>query len=332
MRALVTGAGGFLGGAIARLLLERGDSVRTFSRSRYERLADCEQIQGDIADAAAVRKACEGVEVVFHVAGKVGLWGRYRDFYETNVGGTRSVLAACQDLGIRRLVFTGSPSVVFDGRDVAGVDESAPYPDRFDSHYSRTKAIAEDMALSAASEDLGVVSLRPHLIWGPGDQHIAPRIIAKAKAGRLRRIGAYDKLVDTTYVDDAARAHILAAGKLAVDPAINGRAYFLSSGDPRPIWEIVNGILAAADLAPIERAVPLPVARAAAFAYEAAWRALFLKGEPPLTRFLVSQLTTAHWFDISAAKRDLGYAPTVTIEEGLRRLRSWLSTSTYRPG
>lgn len=334
MRCLVTGGGGFLGGAIARLLRERGDEVRSLSRGRYPALEGLgvEQVRGDIADAGAVRRACEGVEAVFHVAAKVGLWGKYREYYQTNVVGTRNVLDACEGAGVRRLVFTGSPSVVFDGRDVAGVDESAPYAERFDSHYSRTKAISEDMALSAASERLAVVSLRPHLIWGPGDTNIVPRIVAQAREGKLRRIGAFDKLVDTTYIDDAARAHVLAAARLAVDPEISGRAYFLSQGDPRPIWEIIDKILAAAGLPPVQKSVPPPAARAAALFYEAAWRALLLKSEPPLTRFLVTQLTTAHWFDISAARRDLGYAPQVSIEEGFRRLHAWLSTRYQVPG
>lgn len=329
MKALVTGAGGFLGGAIARQLLSRGDSVRSLSRGRYPELdaLGIEQVQGDIGDAQAAERACEGMEVVFHVAAKVGLWGKYQEFYQSNVVGTRNILEGCLKAGVGRLVFTGSPSVVFDGRDVAGVDESAPYAGRFDSYYSRTKAISEDMALSADGERLAVVSLRPHLVWGPGDRHIAPRIIAQARAGKLRRIAGYDKLVDTTYIDDAARAHVLAAARLAAAPSIGGKAYFLSQGDPRPIWEIVNGILAAADLPPVERSVPRLVARAAALGYEAAYRGLGLKAEPPLTRFLVTQLTTAHWFDISAAKRDLGYEPAVTIAEGLRRLRASLQAA-----
>jgi nucleoside-diphosphate-sugar epimerase len=329
MRALVTGGGGFLGGAIVRRLLSRGHEVAVLARGAYpelERLGvAC--VRGDVADAAAVRRAVEGRDCVFHVAAKVGLWGRPEDYYRANVTGTLNIVNACQDLGARRLVFTGSPSVVFDGGDVAGWDESAPYPKRFDSEYSRTKALAEELALSASGPKLSVVSLRPHLVWGPGDNHIIRRLIAQAKAGKLRRIAGYDRPVDTTYIDDAAEAHLLAAARLEEEPGVSGRAYFISQGDARPLWSIINGMLGAAGLPPVEREIPLPAARAAACAYEAAWKLLRKEGEPPLTRFLVSQLSTAHWFDISAAKRDLGYAPSVTIEQGMARLKDWLWTA-----
>lgn len=300
MRALVTGASGFLGGALARRLRADGWTVVEFSRSAG----------GDVTDAAAVRAAARGCDAVFHVAAKVGLWGRYEDFHRANVEGTRNVVEACREAKVRRLVLTSSPSVVFDGGHVAGWDETAPYPERFDSHYSRTKALAEELALTA--EGVETVALRPHLVWGPGDRHIAPRIVARAKAGKLRRIGDFDELVDTTYIDDAVEAHVL-----AVRRGEPGKAYFISQGDPRPQWSIINGILAAHGLPPVDKKVPYALAWAAACVMERLWRS-----EPPLTRFLVKQLTTAHWFDISAARRDLGYAPKVSIEEGLRRLRA----------
>lgn len=326
MRALITGGGGFLGGAIVKELLRRGDTPVSYSRSKHEWLdrLGVEQRQGDVMNAHRLTDAAAGCDAVFHVAAKVGLWGSYDDFYRSNVIGTRNVVAACERAGVRRLVFTGSPSVVFHGGDVAGVDESAPFADRFDGYYSQTKAAAEDAALSAASDKLAVVSLRPHLVWGPGDNHIAPRLIAQRKAGKLKRIAGYDKLVDVTYIDDAARAHVLAAAKLAVDPAVSGRAYFLSQGDPRPLWQIIGMILAAADLPPVDKTVPLWAAKAAAAVYEGTYRLLRLKKEPPLTRFLVKNLTTAHWFDISAARRDLGWTPEVSIEDGMRRLRASL--------
>lgn len=326
MKVLVTGGGGFLGGAIARRLAERGESVRNFSRASYPELEalGVESLRGDIADEEAVRRACEGCELVFHVAAKVGLWGKREEYYQANVVGTKNVLKACQDGGVRRLVFTSSPSVVFDGRDAEGIDESAPYPARFDSHYSSTKALAEEMVLSADGPGLGTVALRPHLVWGPGDRHIAPRIIAQAKAGALRRIGRGEKLVDTTYIDDAAQAHLLAASRLLLSPSIGGRTYFISSGEPRPLWEIIGRILKAAGVAPAQRSVPRWAAYPAACLMEGTYRLLGLQGEPRLTRFLVNQLSTAHWFDISAARKDLGYRPQVPIEEGFRRLEAWL--------
>jgi nucleoside-diphosphate-sugar epimerase len=326
MRALVTGGGGFLGGAISRKLRERGDDVRVFSRGSYPELEavgiDC--MRGDLADAAAVSAACEDRDVVFHVGGKVGLWGSCEDYFATNVTGTRNVLRACQEHDIRKLVFTGSPSVVFDGRDVEGWSEAAPYPLRFDSHYSRTKAQAEEMVLAANHDKLSTVSLRPHLVWGPGDNHLMPRIVKRARSGRLFRLGDANKLIDTIYIDDAVEAHLLAAVQLSPLAEISGNAYFLSAGDPRPVWEIVDRMLAAAGLPPVRKTMPLGLALTAARACEASWRALGIASEPPLTKFLVLQLTTAHWFDITAAKSELGWHPRVGIEAGMERLAQWV--------
>lgn len=326
MRALVTGGGGFMGAALARKLRERGDEVRVFGRGSYAELEaigiDC--MRGDITDYEAVKAACDDRDVVFHVAAKVGLWGSFEDFYAVNVGGTKNVLRACQEQGVRKLVYTGSPSVVFHGGDIEGVDESAPYPEKFDSHYSRTKAQAEQMVLAADHDKLSTVSLRPHFIWGPGDRNLLPRVLAKAKAGRLFKIGDDDKLVDAIYIDDCVEAHILAAVQLSPLSEISGKAYFLSGGDPRPFWEIVDRWLAAAGLPPVKKHVPKRVAFVAADACEALWRALGLTSEPPLTRFLVIALTTAHWFDISAAKRELGWQPKVKMEDGMERVAHWL--------
>ncbi|MEQ1920066.1 MAG: NAD-dependent epimerase/dehydratase family protein, partial [Elusimicrobiota bacterium] len=206
MRALITGGGGFMGAALARKLRERGDEVRVFGRGSYPEFEatgiDC--VRGDIGDYQTLKEACDDRDVVFHVAAKVGLWGKYEDFHAVNVEGTKNVLRACLEQGIRKLVFTGSPSVVFHGGDVDGVDESAPYPEKFDSFYSQTKALSEKMVLAADHDKLSTVSLRPHFIWGPGDRNLLPRVVARQKAGRLYRIGDDNKLVDTIYVDDAA--------------------------------------------------------------------------------------------------------------------------------
>jgi nucleoside-diphosphate-sugar epimerase len=325
MNALVTGGGGFLGGAIVRLLRQRGDSVRSLARGDYPGLRDLgvAQIRGDLADPEPVRRAVEGADVVFHVAAKAGYWGAFEDFHRINVEGTRHVIAACRAHGVKRLVYTSSPSVVFDGRDMEGVDESAPYAERFESPYPATKAEAERLVLGANDADLATVALRPHLIWGPGDNHLVPRIVARARAGRLRRLGRRPNRVDSTYVDNAAEAHLLAADRLAPGAPIAGRAYFLSQGDPRPLWDLINGILRAAGVAPVARSVPTPLALLAGAAAEAAYRTLRLPGEPPMTRFLAHQLASAHWFNIDAARRDLGYQPRVSIEEGLRRLEDW---------
>lgn len=327
MKVLVTGGGGFLGGAVARLLRRHGHEVRSLSRREHPGLAEdgIAEVQGDLGDLDAVRAACRGAEAVVHCAAKVGIWGPLEEFHAANVTGTANVLRACQELGVRKLVYTSSPSVVFDGSDVEGWDESAPYSRRFDSFYSRTKATAEEMVLSSSTASFGAVALRPHLVWGPGEDKLVSRLLEKARGGELRRIGAFNKKVDTTCLDDAAEAHRLALERVAPGAPVAGRAYFISAGEPRPIWDTINAILAAAGLPPVAQTVSPLAARLAAWGYETFYTLSGKAEEPPLTRFLVQQLTTAHWFDISAARRDLGYQPRVPFEAGLERLRVWLA-------
>lgn len=326
MKALVTGGGGFLGSAIVRRLLARGDSVRSLSRGDYPalRTLGVELVQADIADADAVLQAADGCDIVFHVAARPGIWGKYEEYHRINVVGTENVLAACKRRGIRQLVYTSSPSVVFDGRDMEGVDESVPYPEHYHAHYPRTKAIAERLVLAANGPDLATVALRPHLIWGPGDNQLVPRIVARAKAGRLRRIGRADKRVDTVYIDNAADAHLLAADRLQPGSFIGGKAYFISQGEPIPLWEMIDRILAAAELPPVTQRMPLGLAVAVGWVCEAVYGCLGIRGEPPMTRWLARELSTAHWFNIDAARRDLEYEPQVSLTEGLDRLRHWL--------
>jgi nucleoside-diphosphate-sugar epimerase len=321
---LVTGGGGFLGGAVARRLLAAGARVRSFSRQYYAALnaRGIEQIQGDLADQEAVAKAVEGVDLVFHVAARPGVWGRYDDFFRPNVTGTENVLQACRRHGVTHLVYTSSPSVVHNGQDMAGVDESVPYPDHWTAHYPHTKALAEKMVLAAGRQDLQTIALRPHLIWGPGDNHLVPRIIQRAR--RLRRIGHGRNRVDTIYIDNAAEAHLLAAVALLNRPELSGKVYFISQDDPIPLWEMVDAILAAADLPPLTRSVSTTAAKRIGRMMEWIYRIFRLAGEPPMTRFVAEELATEHWFDIRAAKTDLGYQPLVSTPEGLRRLKAWL--------
>ena len=324
MKALVTGGGGFLGLAVVRALRRRGAEVCSYSRHAHDALAGlgAEQRQGDLADAATLAAAAARCDAVFHVAAKPGLWGDYEEYHRANVVGTRNVIAACRAQGVRRLVYTSSPSVVFAGRDMEGVDESAPYPARYAAHYPRTKAMAEQLVRAANDAQLATVSLRPHLIWGPGDNHLLPRLAARARAGQLMRIGSRPNLIDTVYVDNAADAHLLACDRLAPGAAIAGKAYFISQGEPVPLWEMVNRLLDAAGAPRVTRTIPTPLALALAWGFETAYRVTGNQSEPRLTRFLVHELSTAHWFNISAARRDLGYAPAVSIAEGLERLRA----------
>lgn len=326
MKALVTGGGGFLGKAIVKLLRNQGHDVRSFSRREYPDLSalGVEHCCGDLADLQAVETAVAGCDMVFHVAAKAGVWGAYQDYYQANVVGTENVIRACRSQAVAKLVYTSSPSVVFDGSDMEGVDESAPYPLHYHAFYPQTKAQAEQMVLAANDKQLATVALRPHLIWGPEDNHLVPRILERGRAGQLRRIGRKDCLVDTIYIDNAASGHLQAAERLEIGSVVAGKAYFLSNGEPLPLWDVVNRILAAGQLPPVTRSVSPEVAYAAGWLLETIYRWFRLPGEPRMTRFVARELGTAHWFDLHNARRDFGYTPHVSIDEGMQRLKNWL--------
>ncbi len=331
MKLLVTGGGGFLGQALCRGLVERGHQVTSFNRGRYPALdaLGVAQVQGDLADGDAVLRAFAGHEAVFHNAAKAGAWGSYSSYHRANVIGTDHVIAACRAHGIGRLVYTSSPSVTHRATHPVegGTADSVPYGDGFKAPYAATKAIAERAVLAANDAALATVALRPRLIWGPGDQQLLPRLVERARAGRLRLVGDGENLIDTTYIDNAAQAHFDAFDHLAPGAACAGRAYFISNGEPKPVREIVNALLQAAGAPAVTKAVPFRVAYAIGAACEAAWTVLPLRGEPPLTRFLAEQLSTTHWYDMAPATRDFGYVPRVSISEGLERLRDSLASS-----
>jgi nucleoside-diphosphate-sugar epimerase len=325
-KVLVTGGGGFLGSALVAFARRRGLPVRSLSRRYYPHLAklEVEQIQGDVSNSGAVEKAVEGCRTVFHTAAKAGLWGPEREYERVNVQGTTNVIDACRRLGARRIIFTSSPSVVFNGRAMEGADETAPYPSRFDASYPKTKARAEQLIIAANDKDLAAVSIRPHLIWGPGDNNLLPRIISRAQNGRLRRIGDGEPKIDPIYIDNAAEAHFLAADKLEPGSPIAGKVYFVTQGEIIPLWTMIDRLLAAASMAPVRRSIKRPVAIATAGLLELGYILSGQTAEPPLTRFLVRQLSTTHWFKIDAARRDLGYEPRISIEQGMRLLEEHL--------
>ena len=335
MKILVTGGGGFLGLALCRALQQRGHTVVSTQRRHSPALEamGIEQRLGDLADAAHVQRAAAGVDAVFHNAAKAGHWGSEASYIAANLTGTHSVLDACRDQGITRLIYTSTPSVAHSGRIPCegGNEQNTPYAAHFKAPYPRTKQAAEKAVLAAngsytSAGPLATVALRPRLIWGPGDTNLLPRLIERARAGRLRFIGGGLNRMDTTYIDNAALAHVLAFEALAPGAACAGKAYFISNGEPLPVRDTINGLLGAAGEAPVQASVPFAVAYAAGAVCEALWHALPLAGEPPMTRFVAEQLATPHWYDIGAAKRDFGYVPQVDTREGLARLAAWWQT------
>jgi nucleoside-diphosphate-sugar epimerase len=345
--ALVTGGTGFLGRHLVERLLSEGRAVTVLARrpapDLEKRGVRC--VPGDLVDADAVRSACRGAETVFHIAAKVGVWGRHDDFLRVNVLGTRALLEGCRTHGVRRLVYTSTPSVVYNGRDLSGVDESLPLTTACPSAYPLTKAVAEREVLAANTPELRTIALRPHLIWGAGDPHLVPRLLERAKAGRLRIIGSGRNRVDLVHVQNVVDAHLLAEqalssppdsefktpnSKLNPQPAA-GRAYFITNGEPVVLWDWINSLLRALDLPPVTKRMPLAAATVLGAACEALWRTLPLQGEPPMTRFIAKELASDHWFDISAARRDLGYAPRVSMAEGMAELIASLKLNGQAP-
>lgn len=331
MKILVTGGGGFLGHALCKGLVERGDDVASYNRGHYPSLEPLgvRQIQGDLANREAMIAACAGMDAVFHNAAKAGAWGSYESYHQANVVGTENVIAACRQHGIGRLVYTSTPSVTHRATHPVegGTAETVPYGEGFKAPYATTKTIAEKAVLAANDANLATVALRPRLIWGPGDQQLLPRLVSRAKAGRLRFVGGGDNRIDTTYIDNAAQAHFDVFTALVPGAACAGKAYFISNGEPKTSREIVNALLRAAGAPEVDKSLPFGVAYAIGALCEGLWTALPLKGEPPLTRFLAEQLATAHWYSMAPATRDFGYVPKVSIDEGLKRL-----TASYARG
>lgn len=330
MRVLVTGGGGFLGSSICRQLAALGHEVIAFQRSPARHLlsAGIVSVQGSITVPGDLYGHAKGCDAIIHTAGKAGVWGDPAEYHRVNVEGTENVIRVCRERDITVLVHTSSPSIVHTGGDIAGADESLPIADHFSAPYPESKALAEKRVISANSESLATTALRPHLIWGPGDPHILPRLASRARGGRLSLPGP-DKLIDTIFVENAAQSHVDALLELVGDRRCAGKAYFVTNNEPLPQREIIRKLLAAAGIKVSIRAVPAGMARTAGFLCEAAWRTLRLTSEPPVTRFSVEQLATAHWFDTRAAERDFGYTPAISIDEGLARLRESINAGRY---
>lgn len=323
MSTLVTGGTGFLGRRIVERLLSEGREVSVLSRSTASDLKarGVRFINVSLDDEAKVAAACEGMDTIFHVAARVGVWGAYDAFYRTNVLGTRALLAGARQHGVKRFIHTSTPSVVYNGRDHRGSDESLPLTTQCPSPYPLTKALAEREVLAANRDTLHTVALRPHLIWGVGDPHLVPRVLARAKEGKLRIIGVGRNRVDMVHVSNAVDAHLLAEQALKRrDARAAGRAYFITNDEPVVLWDWINELLTALGEPPITAKLPLGLTMGIGAMCEGAWQLLRKNSEPPMTRFIAKELATDHWFDISAAKRDLNYVPRVSMAAGTAAL------------
>ena len=320
---LVIGGTGFLGREIVCQLLERGQKVRALCRQHGDVPPGAEIVIGDITDLGSLTKACAGVETVYHTASVPSISLQWKPFYEINVLGAQNVLDVCKVAGVHKLIYTSSASVTFNCKPQFGTDETSHYPDRWFAHYPHSKAIAEKMILDAGAAEPAILTcaLRPHLIIGKRDRHLVPRLLQRAKSGRLFRVGDGTNLIDIIFVENAALGHILAAETLTnKDSPVNGNAYFLSQGEPVNCWEWIDELLAMYGLPRVKRSISFSAAWALGWALENIYKYARLKGEPVMTRFLAAQLATTHYLNIAKAKKDFGYAPAVSMAEGMRRL------------
>ena len=333
MRILITGGGGFLGSAIAQALAKRGDDVTVLGRGTYPALeeAGIKTIRADLRDGPAITAACQNQDAVIHSAAHVGVWGKRQAFWDINVTGTKNVISACRSAGVGRIVHTSSPSVVFGDAPMRAIDETQPYPARHLAHYPETKAEAERLVLAANCPNLATIALRPHLIWGPGDPFLFPRIVDRARRRKLAIVGAGENLVDVTYIDNAANAHLLAIDKLTPEAACAGKAYFITQGEPVKLFPWLNSILQRLGVPVITRRVSLRSAMLMGRTFEFLYGLFGIATEPIMTRFVAFQLGEDHYFDISAARRDLGYEVGVSTQTGEERLIEYLRTHVAAP-
>jgi nucleoside-diphosphate-sugar epimerase len=323
LKALVTGGGGFLGKAVVQALLAEGHDVRSLGRGHYPELEalGAETVRVDLRDRAAMVTATRDRDTVFHVAARTGVWGPRKLYFGTNVDGTRNVLDACKEAGVERLVYTSSPSVCFDGKSHVRVDGSLPYAPRFLCAYPESKAVAERLVLAANGQDgLATCALRPHLIFGPGDPHLIPRLLERGRRGKLAIVGNGDNEVSMTYIENAAGAHLDAVRELRPDATHAGRAYFIAQEEPVRLWDWVAALFERLDVPPVRRRVPLKVAYGLGATLETLWHATGREQEPPMTRFVALQLATSHSYDLGPARRDFGYRERVGMAEATERL------------
>ncbi len=331
-KVLVTGGGGFVGSAIVRSLLKLDCQVFVAGRNRYRRIeeigATC--LLGNISDRDFTMQICDGIDTVFHTAAKAGIWGKWQEYNDTNIIGTRNIVDSCKTRGVQNLVYTSTPSVVFANKDIVSGDESLPYAETYLCHYSKSKVIAEKYVLKNNGPGLRACAIRPHLIWGPGDPHLVPRLLEKGRKRELKIVGSGNNLVDISYIDNVAHAHLLAAKNLEESGETAGNAYFIGQESPVKLWRWINDLYRDLGIPPITKKVPFRAAYIAGFLLELIHRLQGNPNEPKMTRFLAQQLARSHSFSHDRARRDFGYRPIVTLEEGQKRLLQWLNRDDHK--
>jgi len=321
-RALVTGGGGFVGLYIVKLLRAADIDCVILGRNIYPEAealgASCRQC--DIRDRKSVKQTIIDVDTVFHVAALAGIWGTWNEYYQINVLGTENVIAACRENGVRNLIYTSTPSVVFNGDDIVMGDETLPYGEKILCNYQKSKIIAEKSVLANNCDSLNTCAIRPHLVWGPGDPHLIPRLLERGREGELKKVGNCKNLVDISYVENVAAAHIQAARNLESSATAAGKAYFISQGKPVNLWDWVDELFDIFEVPAIQKKVPFAIAYTVGAILELGHELFASSKEPKMTRFLAEQLAKSHCFSIENAKRDFDYEVKISTDEGMKRL------------
>lgn len=318
MQILLTGATGFLGQAIAVALKDQGHSVRAIVRTDSRELAKLgiDQRHGQITAFDQVCSAADGCDAIVHSAGCSDPLASIEQLHDANVRSTDCMLGACELLGIPRLLLTSCANVVIGATDLENADERQVYPQQWISAYPHTKALAEQRVLAANSAQLATSVLRPHLLWGAGESRLLPALLDLARRGKLRLFGEPDRKIDPCHIDNAAHAHALAVAKLEPGSAIAGKRYFIGQGEPMSIENFLNALLRAGGFPPEKRRMNAITARALATAAKAGADST----SPLINPYLLELFSHSSWFNLAAAKRDLGYAPKLSTAEGMSRL------------
>lgn len=328
-RALVTGGGGFVGSYIVKQLLERNVEPVVIGRNSYPAMESlgvtC--VVGDICDLSFMKKQTQGIDTVFHVAAFAGIWGKWDDYYRINVLGTENVIKACRAGNVNRIIYTSTPSVVFNGDNIVNGNEELPYAEKPLCNYAKSKIIAEKLVLNSGlkKEGFHTCAIRPHLVWGPGDPHLVPRLLERGRRQQFKKVGDCTNMVDISYVENVAEAHLLAADNLETSKTASGKAYFISQGTPVNLWQWIDELFREMDIPEIKSRVPFCLAYGVGAVLEGIYSLFEKHEEPEMTRFLAEQLAKSHYFSIEQARKDLGYSPRVSTEEGMKRLLSTYS-------
>ncbi len=317
MKIFVTGASGFVGGAAVKHLKAAGHELRAMSRSEKSdaaiRALGAEPVRCDLENVEA--KHIGHAEAVVHCAAFVEQWGPRDAWKRFNVDGTQRMLDAARAAGVTRFIHIGTEAALFKGQHLRGVDETYPLAPDSPYPYSSTKAQAEMLVRAANAPGFETIVLRPRFIWGPGDTTLLPVVVHMAKSGRWSWVNGGRNMTSSTHI-----ANLTHAIELALTKGRGGEAYFILDDGVHPMRDMLTGMAASRGIALPEKNTPAWVVDALGATCEVLWSAFPMKGDPPLTRFSAMILSRDAILKDDKARAEVGYAPVISVEEGMRQL------------